>query len=338
MSLDSIVAPLASRSYERSVWIHAHFDPTTRFVTLHSSVRSISLKIVTQFLTTEWRSNYINNDSTAYRAVSNVGFYMFQTKTSDSDKQRCDVYGEWINNGTQIVTCNELRIRRTYWYYEKNKMFRRVEYHLQQEIDSVYRGLIVYFRPHDVNQEPETTIPWHQPNDVRRQLYDKVAATRNPKATTDKLIDNPRAPVPRNVKQVDNMQQRYRSTKYDMDRLYRLATVSNYVVQHVGSFPEKQAVFFTDHLLSLMKQQRVWYTDITFNMWTGFVTGITFKNSDFEENNIHPGYIYLHQVSDIYSFLTFLVTRQSNTHSTATATCKSIKSNGKPARILYYSF
>jgi hypothetical protein len=57
--------------------------------------------------------------------------------------------------------------------------------------------------------------------------------------------------------------------------------------------PSILCTFFSDYMIALMKHNKTWYCDITFNMWTGFVCSVVFKNSHFDK--FFTGFTYLHQ-------------------------------------------
>ena len=47
-----------------------------------------------------------------------------------------------------------------------------------------------------------------------------------------------------------------------------------------------------------MKQQKVWYTDTTFNMWSGHITGVVFKANNFEKKPVMTVFVATHQFQD----------------------------------------
>ena len=136
------------------------------------------------------------------------------------------------------------------------------------------------------------------PNDVRRFITSKYNDTRNPHATYKIISADETVSASRDTKQVDNIQQQYRNTPFEIDNLTRLSVTRSDIFRFYSTTPQKLAIFTTDFLITLMKQQKVWYTDTTFNMWSGHITGVVFKANDFEEKPTMTAFIAAHQLQD----------------------------------------
>jgi hypothetical protein len=326
MEYDAILQVLTKNTSKNDIWKCVNINPRSKYIALHSSVMQFHMLNVLQFLVEEWNSKLVNNSVTQYTAEQCVGFYLFDTCEPDSDRQRCDFYGKWKNNGVTRIELSNYHIKRSYFHLKKNGSFKKVEYHLQTPIDNKYRGLIIYYRPLELSSSPAPTSPHknvlkrkrnnpeaeisvqsfqRQPNDTRRTVKEKVAHKRDPRRTYTRLLGKDGA-KPRNSKQVDNMQQQFRDPKHELDHIVRLQQERKDIIRHIGLVPHREIVFFTDQAVQWLRKSKAWFADTTFNLGTFYGTSVVFQHELFHHSrNVNPiicSFFYLHQVSTFYIY------------------------------------
>ena len=68
---------------------------------------------------------------------------------------------------------------------------------------------------------------------------------------------------------------------------------------------------YNEYSLKILKRADMWFVDLTFNMWQGYVTSIVVQNKDFknEQNTspIIPGFVYLHQTKEQVEHVSMLL-------------------------------
>jgi hypothetical protein len=112
------VMPTHKTSLETSIWLHIHINPSTKYLSLHSSTTSMFIGNTYYFLTDKLPySVYINNNASMYITHHMVGFYIFTMNSLNNDIQYYDNHYEyWHNNGIKIMSYNDINIKRTYWF------------------------------------------------------------------------------------------------------------------------------------------------------------------------------------------------------------------------------
>lgn len=307
----STLHSINSRKERESVWTYVQVVQN-RYVALHHSVTRLSTSTILQFLIDEWRSELILNDSTAYRAYEAAGFYFYTVESFNSTRPACDSYGKWKHNGVKKTTTLEIYYR----YHKHNSEFKKVEYRLLEPIDGIFRGIVLYYRPVNCSVEPQSSSPHknakhgvsyqRMSNESIESVRHYVAAKRNPTALFKEIERNRHTTdvvKPRNPKQIDNIQQQHRDPQHEIDQLIRFSSVHKDTQRYLAFHPSEQAVLFTDDAIVAMKRHHVWYSDITFNCWKGFVTGVQIENQDLQRGKLQVGYIYLHQVSFVIQYI-----------------------------------
>ena len=243
MNTDSIVLPLSSRSTsnETSIWFHTHIEPDCKSITLHSTCNSMYMGNAFRFLTEPLLSPaYINNNTLTYIASAPASFFVFTTTRPSDDTQRCDNhYGYWKNNGTTVKVQSGIKIKRTYWYDSQNPKFRKQEFHVQSAVaGSAYCGLMVYYKPSDVNIVADAALVSphrnskksvkaykRHSNEQHKRTKINVASLNNPNAQFDYLADKFDHNPARNPKQISNMQYAYHNPANMLDHQLRLANI-----------------------------------------------------------------------------------------------------------------
>jgi hypothetical protein len=281
-------------------------DNEPSYFVLHPSLQRLSMTIALKLLT-EAPMQYVNHNFPRYKAYQQVGFYLFMTTTLGDFSPRCDPYGKWKNGTTQIDSTDSMRV--TYFYHAKHEKFRKVEYRLNYTIDSVYRGLLLYYRPDDVSHEPPPPERHGNAKNSNVVEYKRTISSQYQKMK-DNFALSQKGPheivrenigkslQPRNAKQVDNIQYNYRKQAYTEENLTRsLLMHSDLVKQAVDDSINRTIALGANDAIEMLKQHRVWYTDTTFNMSNSFATAVVFKNKDFEKGAQQCAFIYLHVVS-----------------------------------------
>jgi hypothetical protein len=104
---------------------------------------------------------------------------------------------------------------------------------------------------------------------------------------------------PKDFKQVSNMQQKFRKLYQEIDEIIRLDVVCHNTFRYQSQVPEKQALFYTYYTLKILCYNKVWWFDMTFNMWQGYVTSVITQNTNLiNSSKRHPiasRFMYIHE-------------------------------------------
>jgi hypothetical protein len=106
------------------------------------------------------------------------------------------------------------------------------------------------------------------------------------------------------------MQQKFKKLHQKIDEITKLAVVRYNTFKYQNQVLKKQALFYTHYMLEILHYNKVWWSDMTFNIWQGYVISVIIQNTDFINNSkrysITPGFIYIYQLKKYSIYLVIL--------------------------------
>jgi hypothetical protein len=280
-------------------------------ITFHPDMLNYNIQLchITDFLITEWKEEFINNNARSYLSSEHSLIYGFLfTRSKEGDKELCDGFRGWKRTGRNIT--NELEC-----HYFQNKEpnyegFKKRQYLYYSNDENMYRGIIIYFRSDE--SVPITPSLREHKNAKHGQPFQRMSKEERIYIKTQTAHSSESAsklekkmgqavtglPKPRDSKQINNMKQQQRQPENEFEMIQRLATFHDDVIQHISFSPLKSAVFYTKDSLLALNNADIWVTDTTFNIGNGYATAIVFKNKHFSlpTGRIQCGCVYYHQV------------------------------------------